>query len=94
MTSLYIHITLPYTHIISLYIHITSLYIHISSLCIHIRLQLLSSGSDGTMYVWDVRTMKCLTRAVDEGCLNATALAASADGKPLVYYYILYYYIQ
>mmetsp|Transcript_17016 Transcript_17016/g.28701 ORF Transcript_17016/g.28701 Transcript_17016/m.28701 type:complete len:535 (+) Transcript_17016:177-1781(+) len=44
-------------------------------------LQLLSSGSDGTMYVWDVRTMKCLTRAVDEGCLNATALASSADGS-------------
>jgi WD40 repeat protein len=43
--------------------------------------QLLSSGSDGVVYVWDLRTQRCLNRAVDEGCLHASSLAASADGR-------------
>eukprot|EP00959_Pyramimonas_sp_CCMP1952_P255363 5333598-Pyramimonas_sp.AAC.1 len=37
----------------------------------------------GTVYVFDVRTMRCLTRAKDEGCLNATSIAASPDGLSL-----------
>jgi U3 small nucleolar RNA-associated protein 18 len=43
--------------------------------------QLLSSGSDGVVYVWDLRTQRCLSRAVDEGCLHASSLATSADGR-------------
>lgn len=32
------------------------------------------------MYVWDLRTQRCLQRYTDEGCLNGTGLATSPDG--------------
>lgn len=31
------------------------------------------------MYVWDLRTQRCLQRYTDEGCLNGTSLACSPD---------------
>jgi WD40 repeat protein len=43
--------------------------------------ELLTSGSDGTVYVWDLRMQRCSQRYVDEGCLNGTALACSANGS-------------
>ena len=42
--------------------------------------ELLTSGGDGTVYVWDLRMQRCCARYVDEGCLNGTTLAASSDG--------------
>ncbi|PSC69396.1 U3 small nucleolar RNA-associated 18-like protein [Micractinium conductrix] len=42
--------------------------------------QLLTSGGDGTVYVWDLRTQRCLQRYQDEGCLKSTALACSPEG--------------
>ncbi|KAI7839207.1 hypothetical protein COHA_007020 [Chlorella ohadii] len=42
--------------------------------------QLLTSGGDGTVYVWDLRTQRCLQRYQDEGCLNGTSMACSPDG--------------
>lgn len=42
--------------------------------------QLLSSGGDGQVYHWDLRTRTCIHRAVDEGCINGTALCTSPDG--------------
>lgn len=32
------------------------------------------------VYVWDLRTQRCLQRYTDEGCLNGTSLATSPDG--------------
>ncbi|KAG2719044.1 hypothetical protein I3760_03G249100 [Carya illinoinensis] len=43
--------------------------------------QLLSSGGDGQIYHWDLRKMACIHKAVDEGCLNGTALCTSSNGK-------------
>ena len=43
--------------------------------------QLLTSGGDGMIYLWDLRMRKCLERYVDEGSIGGTALATSPDGK-------------
>ncbi|CAH2072797.1 unnamed protein product [Thlaspi arvense] len=42
--------------------------------------QLLSSGGDGQVYVWDLRTMKCLYKGVDEGSTGGTSLCSSLNG--------------
>ncbi|KAF3500868.1 hypothetical protein F2Q69_00044900 [Brassica cretica] len=42
--------------------------------------QLLSSGGDGQVYVWDLRTMKCLYKGVDEGSTCGTSLCSSPNG--------------
>ncbi|XAR73323.1 hypothetical protein NMG60_11007248 [Bertholletia excelsa] len=41
---------------------------------------LLSSGGDGHVYHWDLRTRACFHKAVDEGCINGTALCTSWSG--------------
>ncbi|MBA0629996.1 hypothetical protein Godav_002132, partial [Gossypium davidsonii] len=43
--------------------------------------QLLSSGGDGEVYHWDLRTRTCIHKAVDEGCINGTALCTSLNGR-------------
>ncbi|XP_004289894.1 PREDICTED: U3 small nucleolar RNA-associated protein 18 homolog [Fragaria vesca subsp. vesca] len=43
--------------------------------------QLLSSGGDGQIYHWDLRTGACFHKAVDEGCINGTSLCTSPNGK-------------
>uniref|UniRef100_A0A2P2JQ23 U3 small nucleolar RNA-associated protein 18 homolog n=1 Tax=Rhizophora mucronata TaxID=61149 RepID=A0A2P2JQ23_RHIMU len=42
--------------------------------------QLLSHGGDGQVYHWDLRTRACIYKAVDEGCINGTALCTSPNG--------------
>ena len=42
--------------------------------------QLLSSGGDGHIYHWDLRTRTCFHKGTDEGCINGTALCASPSG--------------
>lgn len=41
--------------------------------------QLLSSGGDGQIYHWDLRTRRCIHKAVDEGCITGSALCVSPD---------------
>ncbi|KAH6798608.1 Transducin/WD40 repeat-like superfamily protein [Perilla frutescens var. frutescens] len=43
--------------------------------------QLLSSGGDGHIYHWDLRTRSCFHKGTDEGCLTGTALAVSPVGN-------------
>lgn len=43
--------------------------------------QLLSSGGDGHVYHWDLRTRTCLHKGVDEGSINGTALCTSPVGN-------------
>jgi len=42
--------------------------------------KLLSTGGDGLIYHWDLRTRTCMHKGVDEGCLNGTALCTSPVG--------------
>lgn len=37
------------------------------------------AGGDGVVHTWDLRTHRCIGRAVDEGCVRGTSLACSAD---------------
>ena len=43
--------------------------------------QLLSSGGDGHVYHWDLRTRKCMHKAVDEGSLSGLSLCTSQDSS-------------
>lgn len=43
--------------------------------------QLLSTGGDGHIYHWDLRTMTCIHKGIDEGCINGTALCTSPGGE-------------
>ncbi|KAL2489550.1 U3 small nucleolar RNA-associated protein 18-like protein [Forsythia ovata] len=43
--------------------------------------QLLSSGGDGHIYHWDLRTRTCFHKGVDDGCVNGTALCTSPTGN-------------
>ncbi|KAG6423441.1 hypothetical protein SASPL_113837 [Salvia splendens] len=43
--------------------------------------QLLSSGGDGQIYHWDLRTRLCFHKGVDEGCLTGTALSVPPVGN-------------
>ncbi|CAD5178944.1 U3 small nucleolar RNA-associated protein 18 homolog [Musa acuminata AAA Group] len=43
--------------------------------------QLLSTGGDGHVYHWDLRTRKCIHKAVDEGSITGYALCASPDSS-------------
>uniref|UniRef100_A0A803M9I1 U3 small nucleolar RNA-associated protein 18 homolog n=1 Tax=Chenopodium quinoa TaxID=63459 RepID=A0A803M9I1_CHEQI len=43
--------------------------------------QLLSSGGDGHVYHWDLRTRTCLHKGVDEGSINGTALCTAPVGN-------------
>ncbi|CAO2826841.1 unnamed protein product [Amaranthus hypochondriacus] len=43
--------------------------------------QLLSSGGDGHVYHWDLRTRTCLHKGIDEGSINGTALCTAPMGN-------------
>lgn len=42
---------------------------------------LWSLGLDGTLYLWDMKTMECIKQFNDQGCIRASALHVSPDGK-------------
>lgn len=43
--------------------------------------ELLTIGSYGEVYKWDLRTLKCLSKHKDEGNTGGTAIAVRPDGK-------------
>ncbi|KAI3819385.1 hypothetical protein L1987_13216 [Smallanthus sonchifolius] len=43
--------------------------------------QLLTTGGDGQIYHWDLRTMTCFHKGVDEGCITGTALTTTPTGN-------------
>ncbi|XP_019721920.1 U3 small nucleolar RNA-associated protein 18 homolog [Hippocampus comes] len=45
--------------------------------------KVFANSEDGEVYVWDVRSSRCLCRFVDHGCVASTAIATSADGRYL-----------
>ena len=41
--------------------------------------QLITSGDKGEIYIWDMKTFRCLYRHQDHGCLHSSAIAAIDD---------------
>ncbi|KAI4889709.1 hypothetical protein NFI96_019411 [Prochilodus magdalenae] len=42
--------------------------------------KIFSNSDEGEVYIWDVRSGKCMHRFVDEGCVRGTSMAVSRDG--------------
>jgi U3 small nucleolar RNA-associated protein 18 len=42
---------------------------------------LYSCGSDGVIYVWDIRMQRCIKQFVDEGNLGGSSMAVSPSGQ-------------
>ncbi|TRY65670.1 hypothetical protein DNTS_005526 [Danionella cerebrum] len=45
--------------------------------------KIFSSSQEGEIYLWDVRSSTCLKKFPDDGCIRATSLALSKDGRYL-----------
>ncbi|XP_062865300.1 U3 small nucleolar RNA-associated protein 18 homolog [Trichomycterus rosablanca] len=43
--------------------------------------KIFTNSEDGEVYIWDVRSSKCLNRFVDDGCVRGTSLALSRDDR-------------
>uniref|UniRef100_A0A8B9REF2 U3 small nucleolar RNA-associated protein 18 homolog n=1 Tax=Astyanax mexicanus TaxID=7994 RepID=A0A8B9REF2_ASTMX len=42
--------------------------------------KIFANSDEGEVFIWDVRSSKCLNKFVDEGCVRGTSLAVSRDG--------------
>ncbi|XP_068458038.1 U3 small nucleolar RNA-associated protein 18 homolog isoform X3 [Clinocottus analis] len=40
-----------------------------------------ANSEDGEVYVWDMRSSRCVNRFTDEGCVKGTAISASPNGQ-------------
>ncbi|XP_028310960.1 U3 small nucleolar RNA-associated protein 18 homolog [Gouania willdenowi] len=45
--------------------------------------KVFAHSDEGEVYVWDVRSSRCMNRFSDEGCLVGTSISASPDGRYL-----------
>ncbi|XP_062388409.1 U3 small nucleolar RNA-associated protein 18 homolog [Sardina pilchardus] len=45
--------------------------------------KIFSMSEEGEVFIWDVRSSKCLSRFPDEGCVRGTSIALSPDGHYL-----------
>ncbi|KAK3512030.1 hypothetical protein QTP70_028114 [Hemibagrus guttatus] len=45
--------------------------------------KIFTNSEEGEVFIWDVRSSKCLNRFVDDGCVTATSLAVSKDDRYL-----------
>uniref|UniRef100_A0A8C2ZQ16 U3 small nucleolar RNA-associated protein 18 homolog n=1 Tax=Cyclopterus lumpus TaxID=8103 RepID=A0A8C2ZQ16_CYCLU len=45
--------------------------------------KVFANSEDGEVYVWDMRSSRCVNRFTDEGCVKGTSIAASPNGQYL-----------
>ncbi|KAM4598104.1 U3 small nucleolar RNA-associated protein 18 homolog isoform 2-T2 [Polymixia lowei] len=45
--------------------------------------KVFAHSEEGEVYVWDVRSSRCLNKFVDDGCVKGTSIAASRNGQYL-----------
>lgn len=43
--------------------------------------RLLSFGDEGNVYIWDVKSTRCVHKFVDDGCLMGTSISVSDNGQ-------------
>lgn len=77
-----------YTHLVSTKNHqwVSSFKINGSLQCTRFSsdsTKLYSAGGDGQVYIWDIRSRKCLHRFIDDGSLKSSSLCITKDDKYL-----------
>ncbi|XP_041859481.1 U3 small nucleolar RNA-associated protein 18 homolog [Melanotaenia boesemani] len=45
--------------------------------------KVFANSEEGEVYVWDMRSSRCVNRFTDEGCVKGTSIAASRNGRYL-----------
>ncbi|XP_054615493.1 U3 small nucleolar RNA-associated protein 18 homolog isoform X2 [Dunckerocampus dactyliophorus] len=45
--------------------------------------KVFANSEEGEVYVWDVRSSRCLSKFADDGCVRATSIATSPNGQYL-----------
>ncbi|KAK6311520.1 hypothetical protein J4Q44_G00171840 [Coregonus suidteri] len=45
--------------------------------------KVFTNSEEGEVYIWDMRSSKCLNRFTDDGCVSGTSIAASRNGQYL-----------
>ncbi|XP_047427790.1 U3 small nucleolar RNA-associated protein 18 homolog isoform X2 [Mugil cephalus] len=45
--------------------------------------KIFTNSEEGEVYVWDVRSSRCINRFTDDGCVRGTSIAASPNGQYL-----------
>ncbi|KAM9474215.1 U3 small nucleolar RNA-associated protein 18 homolog [Salvelinus alpinus] len=45
--------------------------------------KVFTNSEEGEVYIWDMRSSKCLNRFTDDGCVSGTSMAASKNGQYL-----------
>lgn len=45
--------------------------------------KVFTNSEEGEVYVWDMRSSRCMNRFADEGCVKGTSIAASRNGRYL-----------
>ncbi|XP_068581927.1 U3 small nucleolar RNA-associated protein 18 homolog isoform X2 [Cebidichthys violaceus] len=45
--------------------------------------KVFANSEDGEVYVWDMRSSRCVNRFTDEGCVKGTSIASSPNGQYL-----------
>lgn len=50
---------------------------HVINLCVCV------CAEDGEVYVWDMRSSRCVNRFTDDGCVRGTSIATSQNGQYL-----------
>lgn len=52
---------------------------HVINLCVCVCVR----AEDGEVYVWDMRSSRCVNRFTDDGCVRGTSIATSQNGQYL-----------
>ncbi|XP_076609639.1 U3 small nucleolar RNA-associated protein 18 homolog isoform X1 [Chaetodon auriga] len=45
--------------------------------------KIFTNSEEGEVYVWDMRSSRCVNRFIDDGCVKGTSIAASPNGQYL-----------
>ncbi|KAM9393054.1 U3 small nucleolar RNA-associated protein 18 homolog [Pholidichthys leucotaenia] len=45
--------------------------------------KIFANSEEGEVYVWDIRSSRCVNRFMDDGCVKGTSIAASRNGQYL-----------
>uniref|UniRef100_A0A8C7PAW5 U3 small nucleolar RNA-associated protein 18 homolog n=1 Tax=Oncorhynchus mykiss TaxID=8022 RepID=A0A8C7PAW5_ONCMY len=68
------------------YLHVDFCILHLFKSCTWVPVctkLFFDVAEEGEVYIWDMRSSKCLNRFTDDGCVSGTSMAASKNGQYL-----------